>query len=412
LENTVGALSHLRVLDLSRVLAGPWASQTLADLGADVIKIERPDTGDDTRAWGPPWIGTNKSDDDRLSAYFAGANRNKKSIALNIADPRGAEIVKSLAANSDVFIENFKVGGLKQYGLDYETLKELNPRLIYCSITGFGQSGPYAQRPGYDFLIQGMGGLMSITGRPDGEAGEGPLKVGVALTDILTGLYATVGILAALSHREKTGEGQYIDASLLDVQVACLANQAMNFLASGQQPPRLGNGHPNIVPYQDFRTSDGYMILTVGNEGQFSRLCEVLGHGEWAKDPRFATNTARLEHRAVLIPLIQAALAEGKTTYWLDRLESANVPCGPINDLEGVFSDPHVKSRMMRVDIPSDHGDTVSVVANPLRLSASPVQYKSAPPRLGEQTQQILRDVLGMSDERIDALVRESVVRV
>jgi crotonobetainyl-CoA:carnitine CoA-transferase CaiB-like acyl-CoA transferase len=408
----VGALSHLRVLDLSRVLAGPWASQILADLGADVIKIERPDCGDDTRAWGPPWVETLWSDDDRQSAYFAGANRNKKSVAVNIADTRGNEIVRTLAEKCDVVIENFKVGGLKQYGLDYDTLKRHNPRLIYCSITGFGQTGPYAQRPGYDFLIQGMGGLMSITGRPDGEAGEGPLKVGVALTDILTGLYATVGILTALAHREKTGEGQYIDASLLDVQVACLANQAMNYLASGQQPQRLGNGHPNIVPYQDFQTSNGHIIVTVGNDAQFARFCDVLGHPEWAQDERFTTNSERLANRSTLIPLIQKVFATAKTEYWLDRLEVANVPCGPINDLHAVFADPHVKDRMMQVRLDAEDGRTVSVVGNPLKMSASPVEYRSAPPRLGEQTAQVLRDLLNMDDDHMDALSRDGVLRV
>jgi crotonobetainyl-CoA:carnitine CoA-transferase CaiB-like acyl-CoA transferase len=407
----LGALSHLRVLDLSRVLAGPWASQTLADLGADVIKIERPDSGDDTRAWGPPWIDPS-CEDERRSAYFAGANRNKRSVAVNIADPHGAAIIKELVVGCDVFIENFKVGGLKQYGLDYHSLRKINPRLIYCSITGFGQTGPYADRPGYDFLIQGMGGLMSITGRPDGEAGEGPLKVGVALTDILTGLYGTVGILAALSHRDRTGEGQHIDTSLLDVQVACLANQAMNFLSSGKQPPRLGNAHPNIVPYQDFRTSDGYIIVTVGNDTQFARFCDVLGHPEWCRDERFSSNSTRLANRDVLIALIQDVVSNAKTAWWLSRLEAAKVPCGPINDLRGVFSDRHVQDRRMQVEIQDERGSSVSVVANPLKMSASPVEYRAAPPRLGQHTREILRDVLNMTEERITLLARESVIRV
>jgi crotonobetainyl-CoA:carnitine CoA-transferase CaiB-like acyl-CoA transferase len=408
----VGALSHLRVLDLSRVLAGPWASQILADLGAEVIKVERPDCGDDTRAWGPPWVETTSDENDRHSAYFAGANRNKKSVAINIADSRGNELVKMLASSCDVVIENFKVGGLRQYGLDYDSLKAINPRIIYCSITGFGQTGPYAARPGYDFLIQGMGGLMSITGRPDGEAGEGPLKVGVALTDILTGLYATVGILSALAHRDKTGEGQHIDASLLDVQVACLANQAMNFLTSGKQPPRLGNGHPNIVPYQDFRTSNGHIIVTVGNEGQFSRFCEVLGHPEWALDSRFSSNSARLKHRDTLIPLIDDVISTSKSEYWLDKLESAMVPSGPINDLQGVFEDPHVKERMMRVELAGDGEHGVSVVANPLKMSASPVEYRSAPPRLGQQTEQVLREILSIDSESMLAFARDGVIRL
>jgi crotonobetainyl-CoA:carnitine CoA-transferase CaiB-like acyl-CoA transferase len=408
----MGALSHLRVLDLSRVLAGPWASQLLADLGAEVIKIERPDTGDETRSWGPPWVGGPKgSDEERQSAYFAGANRNKQSVAVDIGDPRGQELVRSLAARCDVLIENFKVGGLRQYGLDHESMKAVNPRIVYCSITGFGQTGPYAHRPGYDFLVQGMGGLMSITGRPDGEPGEGPLKVGVALTDILTGLYAAVGILAALENRHRTGEGQHIDAALLDVQIACLANQAMNYLASGRQPPRLGNGHPNIVPYQDFRTEDGHIIVTVGNDGQFARLCEALGHSEWAADERFATNSARIEHRRILIPLIQDVLATRTTDAWLALLETRKVPCGPINDLAGVFADPHVQHRGMKVDLSDGLGGAVSMVANPLRLSGTPVEYRRAPPRLGSHTKDVLQRVLRLDAQRIETLLRENVIR-
>ena len=406
----MGALSHLRVLDMSRVLAGPWASQILADLGAEVIKVERPDAGDDTRAWGPPWVEDPQWGDERQSAYFVGTNRNKKSVAVDISDLRGRELVQALASKCDVLIENFKVGGLRQYGLDYDSVRQANPGIVYCSITGFGQTGPYAQRPGYDFLIQGMGGLMSITGRPDGEAGEGPLKVGVALTDILTGLYATVGIQAALAHRDWTGEGQHIDASLLDVQVACLANQAMNFLASGRQPPRLGNGHPNIVPYQDFRTQDGHVIVTVGNDSQFARFCEALGHPEWAHDDRFSTNTARLAHRDTLIPLLQEAMLGRRTAEWLAELAARTVPCGPINDLAGVFADPHIQHRELRVNMGSGEDGHVPVVASPLRLSQTPVQYRSAPPRLGAHTSEVLESLLNVDTERMAALLADRVI--
>ncbi|GAA4330711.1 CaiB/BaiF CoA-transferase family protein [Variovorax defluvii] len=406
----MGALSHLRVLDMSRVLAGPWASQILADLGAEVIKIERPDAGDDTRSWGPPWVEDPQWGDERQSAYFVGANRNKKSVAVDIADSRGRELVLALASKCDVLIENFKVGGLRRYGLDYESVRRTHPGIVYCSITGFGQTGPYAHRPGYDFLIQGMGGLMSITGRPDGSAGEGPMKVGVALTDILTGLYATVGIQSALAHRDRTGEGQHIDASLLDVQVACLANQAMNFLASGKQPPRLGNGHPNIVPYQDFRTRDGHIIVTVGNDGQFARFCEALGHPEWAQDGRFSSNTERLANRDSLIPMLQEAMVSRTTGEWLSELEARTVPCGPINDLAGVFSDPHIRHRGLQVNL--SHGDgQIRVVASPLRLSQTPVEYRSAPPRLGEHTAEVLQSFLNVDKQCLSALAADCVIR-
>jgi len=408
----MGALSHLRVLDLTRVLAGPWACQILADLGAEVIKVEHPGSGDDTRAWGPPWIDAAAGAGPRQSAYFAGANRNKQSLAVDLSDARGQAIVRELAARSDVLVENFKVGGLQQYGLDYASLREINPGLVYCSITGFGQTGPYAHRPGYDFLVQGMGGLMSITGRPDGEAGEGPLKVGVALTDILTGLYATVGMLAALAHRERGGEGQHIDAALLDVQVACLANQAMNYLASGRPPPRLGNGHPNIVPYQDFRTADGYIIVTVGNDSQFARFCAALGRAEWAGDARFASNSARIAHRDVLVAAIQERMLARTTAGWLGLLEDNNVPCGPINDLDGVFSDPHVRHRGMKLDLQTEQGASMPVVASPIRLSGTPVEYRSAAPALGLHTRDVLERVLHMPAGQVDALVRAQVIRV
>lgn len=410
----MGALSHLRVLDLSRVLAGPWASQVLADLGAEVIKIERPGSGDETRAWGPPWVDSPQWGAERQSAYFVGANRNKQSVAVDLSHPSGQELVRSLAAQCDVLIENFKVGGLARLGLDYAKLREINPRLVYCSITGFGQTGPYAHRPGYDFLIQAIGGLMSITGRPDGEPGEGPLKVGVALTDILTGLYASVGILAALAHRDRTGEGQHIDAALLDVQVACLANQAMNFLASGTTPPRLGNSHPNIVPYQDFRSADGHIIITVGNDTQFARLCEVLEQPQWAKDARFANNSARLAHRSTLVPLLAERLSTRPTADWLLRLEAAGVPCGPINDLASVFADPQVRHRGLQVAMPgieaASPAERASLVGNPLRLSGTPVAYHSAPPRLGEHTREVLQRVLQLSPQDLQELADQQVI--
>src|SRR5450631_1929133 len=332
-----GPLSHIRVLDLSRIMAGPWAGQVLADLGADVIKVERPGVGDDTRGWGPPFLRDSRGNDSADAAYYLCANRNKKSIAVDFTTAEGQAIVRELARQSDVVLENFKVGGLENYGLDYATLRTINPQLIYCSITGFGQTGPYAPRAGYDFLIQGMGGLMSITGRGAQEPGAGPQKAGVAVTDILTGLYASIGILAALNHRERTGVGQYIDLSLLDVQVACLANQAMNYLVSGEAPKRLGNAHPNIVPYQDFPTRDGYMIIAVGNDTQFARLCTAMQIGEIAADPRYATNKNRVINRAALIERLCEVTRTRPTAAWVAALEGAGVPCGPINSIGAVF---------------------------------------------------------------------------
>ncbi|HLD66558.1 MAG TPA: CaiB/BaiF CoA-transferase family protein [Pseudomonas sp.] len=405
-----GALSHLRVLDLSRVLAGPWAGQILADLGAEVIKVERPGAGDDTRAWGPPFLRDDQGEDTSEAAYYLSANRNKQSVTLDFTQAEGQRLVRELAARSDILIENFKVGGLAAYGLDYESLKAINPRLIYCSITGFGQHGPYAKRAGYDFMIQGLGGLMSLTGRPDGEAGGGPVKVGVALTDILTGLYSTVAILAALTHRDQGGSGQHIDMALLDVQVACLANQAMNYLTTGQAPRRLGNAHPNIVPYQDFPTADGDFILTVGNDGQFRKFCEVAGHGEWADDPRFASNTQRVAHRSVLIPLIRQATVFRTTAQWVSLLEQAGVPCGPINDLAAVFADPQVLARGLRIELPHSLGGTVPQVASPIRLSETPVQYRHAPPLLGEHTAEVLQRILGLAPEQLDGLRANKVI--
>ena len=404
-----GALSHIRVLDLSRILAGPWAGQILADLGADVIKVERPGPGDDTRGWGPPWIKDDQGQDTSVAAYYLCANRNKRSITVDITQPEGQDIVRRLAAQSDVVLENFKLGGLKQYGLDYDSLKAVNPRLVYCSITGFGQDGPYAPRAGYDFLIQGLGGLMSITGRPDGEPGAGPMKVGVALTDILTGLYATNAVLAALAWREKSGEGQYIDMALLDVQVACLANQAMNYLATGSNPRRMGNAHPSIVPYQDFPTADGHMILAIGNDGQFARFCEVAGRPELAADARFATNRARVENRAELIPLLNEITATRTTTEWIAQLEARAVPCGPINGLAEVFADPQVQARGLAVKMPHSEAGEVPLVASPIRLSKTPVEYRRAPPLVGEHTDEILAD-LGVDAAGIAGLREREVV--
>lgn len=406
----MGALSHLRVLDLSRVLAGPWAGQILADLGADVIKVERPGSGDDTRAWGPPFLKDALGENTSESAYYLCANRNKRSVTIDFTQPEGQRLVRELAAKSDIVIENFKVGGLAAYGLDYSSLKAVNPKLVYCSITGFGQTGPYAKRAGYDFMIQGLGGLMSLTGRPEGEDGAGPMKVGVALTDILTGLYSTVAILAALAHRDQQGIGQHIDMALLDVQVACLANQAMNYLTTGAPPRRLGNAHPNIVPYQDFPTADGNFILTVGNDGQFRRFAEVAGQPQWADDPRFATNKQRVAHRAELVVLIRQATVFKTTAEWVSQLEAAGVPCGPINDLAQMFQDPQVLARELAVSLAHPLAGEVPQVASPIRLSETPVQYRHAPPLLGEHTDVVLGEVLGIDADRLGQLRETGVV--
>jgi crotonobetainyl-CoA:carnitine CoA-transferase CaiB-like acyl-CoA transferase len=399
-----GALANIRVLDLSRVLAGPWAGQVLADLGAEVIKVERPGVGDDTRHWGPPYLKDAQGNDTGEAAYFLGANRNKQSLTIDFTQAEGQRIVRELVAQCDVLVENFKVGGLAVYGLDYASLQAINPRLIYCSITGFGQDGPYAKRAGYDFMVQGLGGLMSLTGRSEEEAGGGPMKVGVALTDILTGLYATIGILAALNHREQTGVGQHVDLALLDVQVACLANQAMNYLTTGVPPKRLGNAHPNIVPYQDFPSADGDFILAVGNDSQFRKFCEVAGCAELGSDPRFASNKVRVANREVLIPLLRQVTVFKSTAQWIELLEQAGVPCGPINNLQQVFEDPQVKARGLRLDLPHALGCLAPQVASPIRLSATPVEYRQAPPLLGQHTEQVLQSLLGMSAEQISQL--------
>jgi crotonobetainyl-CoA:carnitine CoA-transferase CaiB-like acyl-CoA transferase len=400
-----GALSHLRVLDLSRVLAGPWATQLLADLGADVIKIERPGEGDESRSWGPPWLSTPEGKETRESAYFACTNRGKRSVTVDLSRPEGQSLVRRLAERSDVLFENFKVGALARLGLGYEQLAAANPRLVYCSITGFGQTGPYRNRPGYDFLVQGMGGLMSVTGEPDGP----PLKVGVALTDVFTGMYAATATLAALAHRERSGRGQYVDLALLDVQVATLANQAESYLVTGRPPRRMGNAHPSIVPYQAFATRDGHVVVAVGNDAQFERLCEVAGRPELAHDPRFATNAARVTNRGALVPLLATILAERPSHEWIAALEAAGVPCGPINDLAQVFEDEQVRARGLRVEVPHPLAGRVPVVASPMRLSATPPQH-GAPPILGQHTREVLADVLGMRDAEIEALRRDGVV--
>jgi crotonobetainyl-CoA:carnitine CoA-transferase CaiB-like acyl-CoA transferase len=400
-----GALAGIKVLDLSRILAGPWASQVLGDLGAEVIKVERPGEGDDTRKWGPPWLADGAGEPTDQAAYYLAANRNKTSVTIDFTRPEGQALVRRLAAQSDILIENYKVGGLAKYGLDYDSLKAVNPRLIYCSITGFGQTGPYAARPGYDLLLQGMGGLMSITGPKDGR----PQRAGVAVVDLLTGLYGVVGVLAALAARERTGEGQHIDLALLDVEVACLANQASNFLVSGVSPGRMGNAHPNIVPYQEFPTADGFMIVAVGNDSQFRAFAGVLGHGEWGADPAYATNPARVANRDVLVPLIEALTPLRTTHGWVEALEAAGVPCGPINAIGEVFDDPQVRARGLRVEMAHEAGGTAPGVASPLRMSGTPVEYRHAPPVLGQHTQAVLAG-LGLSADEIADLRARGVV--
>ena len=388
-------LDGIRVLDLSRVLAGPWASQTLADLGAEVIKVERPGTGDDTRSWGPPYATDARGKSTSDSAYFLSTNRGKKSVAIDITDPHGQNAIRELARKSDILIENFKVGGLAKYALDYGTLAPINPRLVYCSITGFGQTGPYRDRAGYDFMVQGLGGLMSITGAPDSTPGGGPIKVGVAVADIFTGLYAAIGILAALRHREQTGRGDHIDMALLDVQVAVLANQALNYLMTGVSPARLGNAHPNIVPYQTFAASDGHFILAVGNDSQFRRFCETAGCPELADDELFANNPARVANREALVPLIEARTRRRPTGRWIADLEAAGVPCGRINDLEAVFADEQVRHRGLRLDLPHAVAGTVPSVACPIQFLHAKLNLRNGPPALGEHTREVLGNLVG-----------------
>jgi len=405
-----GALAQLRVLDLSRVLAGPWASQILADLGADVIKVERPGTGDDTRHWGPPFLKDAAGRDTAEAAYYLAANRGKRSLTVDFTRSEGRDIVQRLAQQSDVFLENHKVGDLARFGLGWDDLRKVNTRLVYCSITGFGQTGPYAPRAGYDFAIQAMGGLMSVTGERDDRPGGGPQKVGVAVADVMSGLYATVGILAALAHRQVSGTGQHIDLALLDVQVATLANVALNYLVSGVAPQRWGNAHANIAPYQVLPTADRPIVLAVGNDLQFKKFCDVAGMPSMAADPRFATNDARVTNRDALTRELETVLRTRSAAAWLAALEPAAVPCAPINDLTQVFADPQVRHRDMRLDVPHPSGAAVPLVANPIRLSATPPRYDRPPPLLGQHTDEILRERLGMSDERIAELRRTGVV--
>jgi crotonobetainyl-CoA:carnitine CoA-transferase CaiB-like acyl-CoA transferase len=413
---TPGALSHLKVLDLSRVLAGPWCTQMLADLGADVIKVERPGAGDDTRHWGPPFLKDAQGNDTDQATYFTSCNRNKRSITIDMAKPEGQALIRQMALGSDILVENFKVGGLASYGLDYASLKEINPRLIYCSITGFGQDGPYAERAGYDLMIQAMTGMMSITGRPDDVPGGGPQRVGVALTDLFTGVYATSAILAALEVRNRTGAGQLIDMALLDVGMAILANQAAGFVNTGNVPQRQGNSHPSLAPYQDFPTEDGAMLLAIGNDGQFARFCEAAGRPEWAADPRFASNTLRVRHREVLIPAMQAQTRTQTTAQWIALLEKKAVPCGPINDIGQAFDDEQVKARGLHIKqavAPAITANTaiesIAGVASPLRLTATPPVLIRPPPALGEHTDEVLAE-LGLSTAEMGALRATGVV--
>ncbi|WP_175974332.1 CaiB/BaiF CoA-transferase family protein [Burkholderia sp. BCC1047] len=406
----MGALSHIRVLDLTRVLAGPWCAQTLADFGADVIKVERPGAGDDTRHWGPPYLKDADGADTAEAAYYLAANRNKRSVTVDIATPEGQQIVRELAAQSDVVLENYKVGQLKKYGLDYDSLRAVKADLVYCSVTGFGQTGPYAHRAGYDFIVQGIGGFMSITGERDGEPGGGPQKAGVAIADLATGLYSTIAVLAALAHRDRTGEGQYIDMALLDVQVALLANMNTNFLASGKPPVRWGNAHPNIVPYQTFQTRDGWIIVAVGNDGQFRKFVEAGGRPGLADDERFATNPSRVRHRDTLVPILAEMVKARDKADWIGALEAAGVPCGPINDLDEVFDNEQVIARGMQVSLPHPCGADVKLVRNPIRMSATPPDARTAPPLLGAQTEAVLRDMLGYDDVRIAALKAKQAI--
>lgn len=385
-----GPLAGVRVLDLSRILAGPWSAQTLADLGAEVIKVERPESGDDTRSWGPPYAHDVDGNPSTDAAYFMAANRGKKSIELDITSAAGQAKICKLVQSSDVLLENYKVGGLSKYGLDYASLKALNPGLVYCSITGFGQSGPYKQRPGYDFMIQAMGGLMSVTGTPDSSPGGGPVKVGIAVADLFTGLYATIGILAALRRKEATGQGEHVDIALMDTQVAVLANQSMNYLTSGKNPERLGNAHPNVVPYEAFATADGHLVLAVGNDGQFARFCDVAGRPSLTTDPRYLTNPLRVANRATLVPQVASAIAEKTTEQWIELLAEANVPCGPINQIADVFADPQVQARGLILNLPHAEIGSVPSVANPIRFVENPIQYPAGPPLLGQHNDEFL----------------------
>jgi len=404
-----GPLSHIKVLDLSRVLAGPWAGQLLADLGADVIKVERPGAGDDTRGWGPPFLKNKDGSDSRESGYYLGVNRNKRSLTLSIEKSEGQAIVRKLAAQSDIVLENFKVGTLPRYGLGYEDLKKVNPRIIYCSITGFGQDGPIAQNAAYDFLIQGMGGLMSITGENDSLPGGGPQKVGIPIIDLMSGMYGAVSVLAALANREKTGKGDYIDLAMLDIQTAVLSNQAMNYLLSGRVPKRQGNRHPNIMPQDVFKCADGQVVLAVGNDGQYAKMCQALGHPELATDPRYIKNADRVRNKEVLLPLIEEIFKNWKRADLVAAMDAVGVPCGPINSIDEVFEIPQVKHRGMKMEMPHPASGTVPLVASPMKFTESKVEYRMAPPMLGADSDDILRD-LGLADGEIAKLREQGVV--
>jgi crotonobetainyl-CoA:carnitine CoA-transferase CaiB-like acyl-CoA transferase len=405
-----GPLSHVRVLDLSRVLAGPWAGQNLADLGAEVIKVERPGPGDDSRAFGPPWVKDKEGRTTKDSAYFTAANRGKKSITLNIAKPEGQALVRAMAKKSDVLLENYKHGDLARYGLGYEDLKAENPRLIYCSVTGFGQTGPYRERPGYDFMIQGMGGMMSVTGEPDNAPGGGPQRAGVPIADIITGMYASIAICAALASRAETGKGQHLDLALLDSQIALLAYQNTNYFSTGTPPKRIGNLHPNIVPYQPFKSSDGEVIVACGNDNLFRKFCEAAGCPELATDPRFATNGKRVENRAEITALIQKIFVRKSTAEWLPLLEAAGVPNGPINDLAQVFEEPQVKARGVRIELEHAVAGRLPLVASPMRFSGTPLEYRLPPPLLGQHTDQVLKELLNLDDTEIGRLRTDGII--
>jgi formyl-CoA transferase len=397
----MNALSHLRVLDLTRVLAGPWCTQLLADLGADVIKVERPGSGDDTRSWGPPYLKDAAGHDTSEAAYYLAANRNKRSVTIDLAQPAGQALVRKLALRSDVVVENYKVGQLARYGLDYASLAAADPRVIYCSITGFGQNGPYKDRPGYDFIIQAMAGFMSITGERDDRPGGGPQKAGVAISDLMTGLYATVAILAALAHREKSGTGQQIDLALFDTMLGTLANMNMNYLTSGAPPQRAGNAHQNIVPYQVFEAADGHVVIAVGNDTQFARFCELAGAAALARDPRFLRNADRVRDREALLRELEPLVRAHPVRYWVDGLEGAGVPCGPINDLAQAFADPQVAARALRVDLPHPLAGMVPLVANPIKMSATAPVYERPPPTLGQHTDEVLRELAGVDEAEL-----------
>ena len=404
------ALGHIRVLDLTRILAGPWATQNLADMGAEVIKIERPRVGDDTRTWGPPFLKDAEGRETSDSSYFLSANRGKKSVTLDLATPEGQEIIRSLVLDADVLVENYKVGTLARYGLAYDDLQKLNPRLVYCSVTGFGQDGPYAALPGYDFVFQGMGGLMSMTGVPDGEPGAGPMKSGIAISDLLTGMYTTSAILAALEHRHVSGKGQYIDMSLLDCIVTINSYQALNYFMTGKIPQRMGNAHSNMVPYQVFHCKEGDIIIAVGNDVQYAAFCKAIGREQLATDPQYSTAPQRNRNRQTLIPLIAEAMLAKTMEEWVELLEARNVPCGPIYNMQQVFDDPQVQHRNMHLSLPHAAGVQAHSVANPLRLSDTPIRYRQAAPMLGEHNDDILKERLKLSDERIAELKSKGVI--